>query len=61
MTTSGVETAALRLVISGVNKLNLENINNVFSNPNHLVVNLLRLPDNRRLRRFLPTDQPDRF
>jgi hypothetical protein len=29
--------------------------------PNHLAVNLLRLPDNRRLRRFLPTDLPDRF
>jgi hypothetical protein len=28
---------------------------------NHLSVNLLRLPDNRRLRRFLPTDLPDRF
>jgi hypothetical protein len=28
---------------------------------NHLAVNLLRLPDNRRLRRFLPTDLPDRF
>jgi hypothetical protein len=24
----------------------------------HLAVNLLRLPDNRRLRRFLPTDLP---
>jgi hypothetical protein len=29
--------------------------------PNHLTINLLRLPDNRRLRRFLPTDLPDRF
>jgi hypothetical protein len=29
--------------------------------PNHLVENLLRLPDNRHLRRFLPTDLPDRF
>jgi hypothetical protein len=29
--------------------------------PNRLAVNLLRLPDNRRLRRFLPTDLPDRF
>jgi hypothetical protein len=29
--------------------------------PNHLAVNLLRLPDNTRLRRFLPTDLPDRF
>jgi hypothetical protein len=28
---------------------------------NHLAVNLLRLPDNRRLHRFLPTDLPDRF
>jgi hypothetical protein len=28
---------------------------------NHLAVNLLPLPDNRRLRRFLPTDLPDRF
>jgi hypothetical protein len=28
---------------------------------NHLTVNLLRLPDNRHLRRFLPTDLPDRF
>jgi hypothetical protein len=31
------------------------------THPNHLAVNLLRLPDNRRLRRFLPTDLPDRF
>jgi hypothetical protein len=29
------------------------------THPNHLAVNLLRLPDNRRLRRFLPTDLPD--
>jgi hypothetical protein len=28
---------------------------------NHLAVNLLRLPDNRRLRRLLPTDLPHRF
>jgi hypothetical protein len=28
---------------------------------NHLAVNLLRLPDNRRLRRYLPIDLPDRF
>jgi hypothetical protein len=31
------------------------------THPNHLAVNLLRLPENRRLRRFLPTDLPDRF
>jgi hypothetical protein len=31
------------------------------THPNHPSVNLLRLPDNRRLRRFLPTDLPDRF
>jgi hypothetical protein len=31
------------------------------THPNLLAVNLLRLPDNRRLRRFLPTDLPDRF
>jgi hypothetical protein len=31
------------------------------THPNHLAGNLLRLPDNRRLRRFLPTDLPDRF
>jgi hypothetical protein len=31
------------------------------THPNHFAVNLLRLPDNRRLRRFLPTDLPDRF
>jgi hypothetical protein len=31
------------------------------THPNHLAVNLLRLLDNRRLRRFLPTDLPDRF
>jgi hypothetical protein len=31
------------------------------THPNHLAVNLLRLPDNRRLRRFVPTDLPDRF
>jgi hypothetical protein len=29
--------------------------------PNHLAVNLLRLPNTRRLRRFLPNDLPDRF
>jgi hypothetical protein len=31
------------------------------THPNHLTVNLLRLPDNRRLRRFLSTDLSDRF
>jgi hypothetical protein len=31
------------------------------THPNDLAVNLLRLPDNRCLRRFLPTDLPDRF
>jgi hypothetical protein len=31
------------------------------THPNHLAVNLLRLLDNRCLRRFLPTDLPDRF
>jgi hypothetical protein len=31
------------------------------THPNHLAVNLLRLPDNKRLRRFLVTDLPDRF
>jgi hypothetical protein len=31
------------------------------THPNHLAVNLLRPPDNRRLRLFLPTDLPDRF
>jgi hypothetical protein len=28
------------------------------THPNHLAVNLLRLPNNRRLRRFLHTDLP---
>jgi hypothetical protein len=31
------------------------------THPNHLAVNLLRLPVNRSLRRFVPTDLPDRF
>jgi hypothetical protein len=31
------------------------------THPNHLAVNLLLLPDNRCLRRFLPTNLPDRF
>jgi hypothetical protein len=31
------------------------------THPNHLAVTLLRLLDNRRLRRFLSTDLPDRF
>jgi hypothetical protein len=31
------------------------------THPNHLAPNLLRLPDNRRLRRYLPNDLPDRF
>jgi hypothetical protein len=31
------------------------------THPNHLTVNLLRLPDNRRLRRYLPNDLPARF
>jgi hypothetical protein len=31
------------------------------THPNQLAVNLLRLPDNRRLRGFLPTDLPDNF
>jgi hypothetical protein len=31
------------------------------THPNHLAVNLLRLPDNRRLRRYLPNDLPARF
>jgi hypothetical protein len=31
------------------------------THPNHLAVNLLRLPDNRRLSRFLATNLNDRF
>jgi hypothetical protein len=31
------------------------------THPNNLVVNLLGLPDNRRLRRYLPNDLPARF
>jgi hypothetical protein len=31
------------------------------THPNHLAVNLLRLPDNRLLRQDLPTDLPDRY
>jgi hypothetical protein len=31
------------------------------THPNHLAVNLLRMPDNRRLRRYLPNDLPARF
>jgi hypothetical protein len=29
--------------------------------PNDLIVNLTELPDNRRLRRYLPNDLPTRF
>jgi CII-binding regulator of phage lambda lysogenization HflD len=42
MTTSGAETAALRLVISSVNKLNPENINAVFSN-SVIILNFVKL------------------
>jgi hypothetical protein len=31
------------------------------AHPNDLIVNLIELPDNRRLRRHLPNDQPTRF
>jgi hypothetical protein len=31
------------------------------THPNHLAVNLLRLPDNRRLFRYLPNDLPGRY
>jgi hypothetical protein len=31
------------------------------THPNHLAVNLLGLPDNRLLRRYLPNDLPDSF
>jgi hypothetical protein len=31
------------------------------AHPNDLIVNLMELPDNRRLRRHLPTDLPTRF
>jgi hypothetical protein len=31
------------------------------THPNHLVVNLIGLPDTRRLRRYLPADLPHRF
>jgi hypothetical protein len=31
------------------------------AHPNGLVVNLMELPDNRRLRRHLPNDLPTRF
>jgi hypothetical protein len=31
------------------------------THPNHLAVNLLRLPDTRRLRRFLSNDLPDKY
>jgi hypothetical protein len=40
----------------------IQNYGDLFrTHPNHLAVNLHRLPDNRSLRRFLPTDLPDRF
>jgi hypothetical protein len=29
--------------------------------PNDLIVNLIELPDNRRLRRYLPNDLPTKF
>jgi hypothetical protein len=31
------------------------------THPNHLAANLLGVPVNRRLRRYLPNDLPDRF
>jgi hypothetical protein len=31
------------------------------THPNDLIVNLIELPDNRRLRRHLPNDLPTRF
>jgi hypothetical protein len=31
------------------------------THPNHLAVNLLGLPDNRRLRRYQPNELPARF
>jgi hypothetical protein len=31
------------------------------AHPNDLIVNLIELPDNRRLRRHLPNDLPPRF
>jgi hypothetical protein len=31
------------------------------AHPNDLIVNLIELPDNRRLRRHLPNDLPTRF
>jgi hypothetical protein len=31
------------------------------AHPNDLIVNLMELPDNRRLRRHLPNDLPTRF
>jgi hypothetical protein len=31
------------------------------AHPNNLIVNLIELPDNRRLRRHLPNDLPTRF
>jgi hypothetical protein len=31
------------------------------AHPNFLIVNLIELPDNRRLRRHLPNDLPTRF
>jgi hypothetical protein len=31
------------------------------THPNGLILNLIELPDNRRLRRYLPNDLPTRF
>jgi hypothetical protein len=31
------------------------------AHPNDLIANLMDLPDNRRLRRYLPNDLPTRF
>jgi hypothetical protein len=31
------------------------------AHPDYLIVNLIELPDNRRLRRHLPNDLPTRF
>jgi hypothetical protein len=48
-------------VISEIRRYSSHYGDRLCTHPNHLAVNLLRLPDNRLLRRFQPTDLPDRF
>jgi hypothetical protein len=63
-----VSNTVFRAVFTGIPTIKEENRRyssqysaRLRAHPNDLIVNLMELPDNRRLRRHLPNDLPTRF